>query len=53
MENLPEYYQWFNLNSYLEHGKYSIEKAQRILGFQVGEKVEKYFRRPVGSYEDQ
>tara|TARA_Y100001960_G_C14624397_1_gene802401 strand:- start:6 stop:764 length:759 start_codon:yes stop_codon:yes gene_type:complete len=53
VENLPEYYQWFNLNSYLEHGKYSIEKAQRILGFQVGEKVEKYFRRPVGSYEDQ
>jgi uronate dehydrogenase len=47
VEDLPEHYQWFNLNSYLEHGKYSVDKARRILGYEVGEQVERYFRRPA------
>ena len=46
VEELEDHYQWFNLNSYLEHGKYPVDKARRILGYQVGEKVEEYFRRP-------
>ncbi len=45
--DLPDHFQWFNLNSYLEHGKYPVDKARRILGYEVGEQVERYFRRPV------
>ena len=47
VEDLPDHYQWFNLNSYLEHGKYSVDKARRILGYEAGEPIERYFRRPV------
>ncbi len=47
VEDLPDHFQWFNLNSYLEHGKYPMDKARRILGYEVGEQVERYFRRPV------
>lgn len=47
VQDLPDHFQWFNLNSYLEHGKYPVHKARRILGYEVGEHVERYFRRPV------
>ena len=47
VEDLPDHYQWFNLNSYLGHGKYSVDKARRILGYEVGERVERYFNRPL------
>jgi nucleoside-diphosphate-sugar epimerase len=47
VEDLPDHYQWFNLNSYLEYGKYTIDKARRILGYKAGEQIERYFRRPV------
>jgi len=46
VEKLPDHYQWFNLNSYLEHGKYTVDKVRRILGYEVGEQLERYFRRP-------
>ena len=33
--------------SYEGHGKYSVEKARQILGFEPTEKWENYFKRPI------
>ncbi|MEE2659298.1 MAG: NAD(P)-dependent oxidoreductase [Candidatus Latescibacterota bacterium] len=44
-EDLPDHYQYFNLTSYVEHGKYAVDKARRLLGFEIGERLESYFRR--------
>lgn len=45
IESVPDNFQSFNLLSYLSHGKYTIEKARRILGFAPLERVEDYYKR--------
>ena len=45
IESVPDNFQEFNLLSYLGQGKYSVEKARRILGFEPTEKWEGYFSR--------
>ena len=47
IESVPDNFQDFNLLSYLAHGKYQVEKAKRILGFEPLERVEDYFKRPI------
>lgn len=44
-ESIPDHFQYFNMLSYTGHGKYSIDKAKRILGYEPLEKLEPYFRR--------
>ena len=44
---VPDCFQEFNLLSYEGHGKYNVDKARRILGFEPTERWERYFaRRP-------
>ena len=45
IDSIPGHYQEFNMLSYEEQGKYSIEKARRILGFEPTQKWESYFAR--------
>lgn len=45
IESIPDDFQEFNMLSYPGHGKYSIEKAKRILGFSPTEQWERYFTR--------
>jgi nucleoside-diphosphate-sugar epimerase len=45
VEVVPENFQVFNMMSYLSHGKHSIERVKRILGYEPLERVEEYFRR--------
>jgi nucleoside-diphosphate-sugar epimerase len=47
IESVPDSFQAFNLHSFLPQGKYSIEKAKRILGYEPLEPVEKFFKRPT------
>lgn len=47
IESVPGGFQWFNLHSYQGHGKYTLAKAERLLGFRPLEPVERYFRRSV------
>jgi nucleoside-diphosphate-sugar epimerase len=45
IESVPDNYQEFNMLSYEGHGKYNVDKARRILGFEPLEKWEGYFKR--------
>jgi nucleoside-diphosphate-sugar epimerase len=45
IESIPDNYQEFNLLSYEGHGKYSVEKARRMLGYEPTEKWSSYFER--------
>ena len=45
IESVPECYQDFNMLSYLGHGKYSSDKARRILGFEPLKRWEEGFKR--------
>ena len=47
IESVPDNFQAFNMNSYLAQGKYTIDKARRILGYEPKERVEAYYKRPV------
>lgn len=47
IESVPDDYQEFNMLSYEAHGKYKVDKARRILGFEPGERWEDYFKRPT------
>lgn len=47
IESVPDHYQEFNMLSYEAHGKYSVDKARRILGFEPGERWEDYYKRPL------
>ena len=47
IETVPDDYQAFNLHSYMGQGKYNIDKARRLLGYEPSEPVERYFRRPI------
>ena len=43
--SIPDCYQEFNMLSYEGHGKYSMEKARRILGFEATENWSAHFTR--------
>ena len=45
IESVPDNFQDFNMLSYEGHGKYSVDKARRILGFEPQERWEDYFKR--------
>jgi nucleoside-diphosphate-sugar epimerase len=45
LETVPGGYQDFNMLSFEAHGRYSIDKARRILGFEPLERWEDYYRR--------
>jgi nucleoside-diphosphate-sugar epimerase len=45
IETVEDYYQEFNLHSYLGHGKYSLEKAKRMLGYEPQTSWHEAFRR--------
>ncbi len=45
IDAVPDYYQEFNMLSYEGHGKYNVDKARRILGFEPSEKWERYYAR--------
>ena len=47
VEALPENYQDFNLHSHLGHGKFSVDKARRMLGYAPLMPVEDFYRRPT------
>lgn len=47
IEVVPDDYQAFNLHSYMGQGKYNIDKARRMLGYEPSEPVERYYRRPL------
>ncbi len=47
VESLPENYQDFNLHSHLGQGKFSIDKARRMLGYEPLSPVEELYRRPT------
>jgi len=49
IEVVPDDYQAFNLHSYMGQGKYNIDKARRLLGYEPSEPVERYYRRPLVS----
>lgn len=45
IDSVPDHFQAFNLMSYISHGKYRADKAQRMLGYAPLERVEDYFKR--------
>jgi nucleoside-diphosphate-sugar epimerase len=45
IESVPDDCQVFHMFSYHSHGKYLLEKAKRILGYEPLERVEDYFKR--------
>ncbi len=47
IESVPEDYQEFNMLSFEAHGKYTVDKARRILGFEPSERWEEYYKRPT------
>ena len=34
IDRVPDYFQAFNMGSYLQQGKYTIDKARRMLGYE-------------------
>ncbi|MCY4603765.1 MAG: hypothetical protein OXE49_05980, partial [Gemmatimonadetes bacterium] len=47
---VPDCFQEFNLLSWEGHGKYNVDKARRILGFEPTERWERYFARNVNDH---
>lgn len=45
IESVPDDYQDFNMLSMEGHGKYNVDKARRILGFEPLERWEDYYKR--------
>ncbi len=45
VESVPDGFQDFNMLSFEAHGRYSVEKARRLLGFEPLERWEDYYRR--------
>ena len=45
VESIPDNFQKFNMLSYHAHGKFSTEKARRILGYTPLERLESYYKR--------
>lgn len=47
LDSVPGNYQCFNLHSHPGHGKYRLDKAERLLGFRPQASLEALYRRPV------
>jgi nucleoside-diphosphate-sugar epimerase len=47
VESVPGYFQEFNLHSYLGHGKFLLDKAHRLLGFEPQRDWTAFHRRPA------
>ena len=47
IDSVPDNYQEFNMVSMTAHGKYTMEKAKRILGYEPSERWEDYYKREV------
>ena len=47
IDDVPEGFQEFNLFSYTGHGKFNLDKARRILGFEPTQNWDRLYRRPV------
>ena len=47
IDEIPGYFQSFDMLSYSGHGKYSADKARRILGFEPLRDWDSDFKRPV------
>jgi UDP-glucose 4-epimerase len=47
IEAVPDHFQSFNLHSFSPQGKYSIEKAQRMLGYTPRVRLGEYYKRSV------
>jgi len=47
IESVPDNFQSFNLHSFSPQGKYSIEKAQRMLGYAPQVRLGDYYKRSV------
>ena len=47
LEEVPDYFQHFNLHSHIGQGKYSLEKAKRMLGYEPQEPYTGYYRRNI------
>lgn len=47
VESVPGNYQEFNLHSHLGQEKYLLDRAQRLLGFELVRNVARMYRRPV------
>lgn len=45
IESVPDHFQAFSMMSYRAQGKFVIEKARRMLGYEPQERVEEYFKR--------
>ena len=45
IESVPDGFQEFNMLSWEGHGKYNVDKARRLLGFEPTENWERYFAR--------
>jgi nucleoside-diphosphate-sugar epimerase len=45
LESVPDNYQYMNLHSHIGHGKYLLNKAERILGYRPGTQTEALYRR--------
>jgi len=45
VEAVPENFQSFNLHSASPHGKYSTDKAQRILGYAPAVRLGEFYKR--------
>jgi nucleoside-diphosphate-sugar epimerase len=45
IESVPDNFQSFNLHSFMGQGKYSIDKARRMLGYEPRARVEEFYRR--------
>ena len=45
IDSVPDDFQSFNMLSYLSHGKYRMDKARRILGFELQGDWEAYYKR--------
>jgi len=47
IEALADNYEEFNLHSHVGQGKFSIERAQRILGYEPTQDWSRFYRRPT------
>ena len=47
VEALPDNYEDFHLHSYLGQGKFSIDRARRLLGFEPTQNWTRFYRRPT------
>lgn len=47
VESLPDNYEEFNLHSHLGQGKFSIDRARRLLGYEPTKDWASYYRRPT------